>query len=396
MADVIQQSTLGEILKSESDLVLSAEKKYGAIWNHALDFMDLLGDFVESIDPDRYIFAIFLGHVQKHYLLSILPAVRLHHVQTGMDIRQLIEAGSWAAYSIANPEQTKFCVEKDGMLDVPEGLKKAKDKWLDINHKSHSESLKNLKATINNSTGHANLVYSMKSFKADFIQGNFHMPFFDFEESRHVKSDLWFATNVVMGLLDLFYGINQPLNVIKLKPDFASKVVALRKVNDQYKIELMDEFKLNNLRATVTNIVSKAQALKNKHTDQVSAPVNYACIFAQSEDEYNEMESIFKEWGEPVHETKTGFVYRIPSLETSAGELTLLKLRKPDPTRPERGDADFTVSNYPEFKAKYLDKPNVKLIERPEMEMMELTDSDFDVRAYFSNPILEKVLEMGR
>ncbi|HCR41963.1 TPA: hypothetical protein DIV45_01190 [Patescibacteria group bacterium] len=396
MAETIQQSALGEIINSETALVLSAEEKYGGIWNHALDFMDLLGYFAKSIDPDRFIFAIFLGHVKKHYLLSILSAVRLHHVQTGMNIRQLIEAGSWAAYSIANPEQSKFSIENDGILDVPDNLREAKDKWLDANHKQHSDSLKNLKATINKSTGHANLVYSMKSFKADFKQGNFHMPFFDYEEPRHIKSDLWFATNVVMGLLDLFYGINQPLNAIQFQPDFAARLVGLRQANDRFKSELMKDFQLEKVKNIVKKIVQEAQIIKDKHTDEVGAVVNYACIFAQSQTEYNEMETTLKEWGKAVHETKTGFVYKIPPLETSAGELRLLKLRKPDSSRLERGDADFTVSNYPEFKEKYLDKPGFGIIERSEMEIMELKDSDFNILVYFSYPTLEKVLEMGQ
>lgn len=64
----------------------------------------------------------------------------------------------------------------------------------------------------------------------------------------------------------------------------------------------------------------------------------------------------------------------------------LLKIRKPDPTRPERGDADFTLRDYNSFKEKYLkDAEHFKLIDRGNFEMIELKDPKFDVRSYFSN-----------
>lgn len=51
---------------------------------------------------------------------------------------------------------------------------------------------------------------------------------------------------------------------------------------------------------------------------------------------------------------------------------------------------------YSEYKwvdiKEYLDKPGFKLIERPDMEMIELADSNYDVLAYFSNPTLGEVL----
>ncbi len=142
----------------------------------------------------------------------------------------------------------------------------------------------------------------------------------------------------------------------------------------------------------VQNIVSQARKLKDLHTDQKNAPVNYACIFSQSDDEYQRLEAMVAKIGKVIQSTKMGNVYLVESFETVAGPLRIVKIRKPDPNRPERGDADFTVSDYPAFKKAYLDKPGFKLIERPGHEMIELADKDFDVLAYFSHPILEKVL----
>ena len=150
------------------------------------------------------------------------------------------------------------------------------------------------------------------------------------------------------------------------------------------------------LRQLVVEIVKKAENLKNKHTSEKKAPVNYACVFAQSNERYNTLLAVAGKIGEVVLETPMGPVYRIRPIKTIAGNVKLLKIRKQDSTRPELGDADFTVKNYPEFKKKYLSKTGFKLIPKREgFEMIELADSKFDVRVYFSDPPLDKQLKIG-
>ena len=149
---------------------------------------------------------------------------------------------------------------------------------------------------------------------------------------------------------------------------------------------------IENLKQFAQEIVKKANDLKNKHTSEKNAPVNYACIFCQSDEQYNSLVALAQETGKMVEETPTGLLFHIQPLDTIAGKLRLLKIRKPDTTRPELGDADFTVSNYPEFKKKYLSQKGFSLIVRKNFEMIELVDPKFNVRAYFSNPPLDKQL----
>lgn len=149
-----------------------------------------------------------------------------------------------------------------------------------------------------------------------------------------------------------------------------------------------------DLKKLVQSIVEKATALKNKHIEYKNTPVNYACIFSQSEEEYNELIEAGRQIGKVIQETKTGLLFHIEPLETISGILKLLKIRIYDPTRPERGDADFTISNFPEFEKKYLSKPGFKIMKKPDFYMIELMDSDFDVRAYFSNPPLDAQLKI--
>jgi len=147
-----------------------------------------------------------------------------------------------------------------------------------------------------------------------------------------------------------------------------------------------------NLGGIVNYIVNKGLKLKNKFTDAKNVPVEFACIFCQSEDEYQNLDHLVGERGDAVQETSSGKVYLLDqSIQTKAGPLKLLKVRKPDPVRKERGDADFNTS-YVAFKEKYGSNPKFELIKRDTFEMLRLSDPKFDVMACFSSIPLSKDL----
>ena len=151
----------------------------------------------------------------------------------------------------------------------------------------------------------------------------------------------------------------------------------------------------SSLITLIQDIVSQAKQLRDKYTDQIQASVNYACVFCQTEQEFNNFNKQAQKLGKVMKQTETGPIYLLnKTIETEAGLLKLLKIRKPDPTRPERGDADFTVDDYQNFKKKYLNKPNFKLIVRQDFEMIELYIKGANVRVYFSHPTLLELLNM--
>ncbi len=151
----------------------------------------------------------------------------------------------------------------------------------------------------------------------------------------------------------------------------------------------MDQEDLKNI---AKDIVRKATYLKNKYTDQKEAPVSYVAIFCQNDDEFEEFTKIVKKFSSVIDETPTGFHYKIPPLNTVSGPFQILKIRVPDKTRPERGDADYNVKNFEEFKKKHLPLKCFKLIKRKNHEMIELMEPGADVRVYFSNPHIDKLL----
>jgi len=149
-----------------------------------------------------------------------------------------------------------------------------------------------------------------------------------------------------------------------------------------------------NLKVLIQRIVKKAARLKDMRTKEREARVNYACIFSQSEKQFLELKEAASKIGEVVKMTSSGPLFKIVPLETPAGRLKLLKIRLYDITRPELGDADFTVRDYLSFKKQCLSQQGFKLIQRENYEMIELMGDGFDVRVYFSNPPLDEQLDL--
>jgi len=157
--------------------------------------------------------------------------------------------------------------------------------------------------------------------------------------------------------------------------------------------QVRDEFmNIEDLKSKVQDIVKRANALRVEYLGSENTPVNYACIFSQSHDEYETLMELAGKIGKVIKKTPTGLLYQINPLDTVAGKLQLLKIRIPDPTRPELGDADFTITNFPAFEKKYLSQPQFTRMDKPDFYMIELMDPNYDVRAYFSNPPLDQEL----
>jgi len=139
------------------------------------------------------------------------------------------------------------------------------------------------------------------------------------------------------------------------------------------------------LEKIVNYVVDQAILAIKDNTDEKDLPVDYMGIFCQSEAEFTEMDNLLKTLGTPGDKTSTssGNTYMLNEpINTSAGPLKVLKARKPDPTRPQRGAPDFRVNDYPSFKEKNLSRgSNFSLITREIYEMMEL--KGIDVLVYF-------------
>ncbi len=221
-----KQSNIGDILDSERLMVLTAPERYGTYYTHALEASVFLSKFIKSLDGDRFVFGRFYSQVKKHHLLALFSTVRLHEVQSTMNLRHVLEAGACAAFAIANPDPSHFVTtDSQGLLNSSQKLTAKIYNWLDQNYTDGSRNIKAMKDLINASTAHANLVFTGSNFKEN--KGGIFSLFFDFEDPYFVKTDLWRIGNIAINLLDLFFGVNQGLNVIKFVDDFQVKFDAL-------------------------------------------------------------------------------------------------------------------------------------------------------------------------
>jgi hypothetical protein len=149
---------------------------------------------------------------------------------------------------------------------------------------------------------------------------------------------------------------------------------------------------MNNLITTIKYIVNHSNELKNKFTNASEAPVEFACIFCQNEKEYDKFTNSIEKLGKIIQNTPSGLTYLLEELiKTVAGSLRLVKIRKPDTQRTERGDADFNTE-YNNFKKRYQRNPKFELIKRDTFEMLRLSDQEFDVMACFSSIPMSKDL----
>jgi hypothetical protein len=212
---------LADLIDTERSLALAAPERYGTYYQHAADCSLFFSNFLKSIDPDRFIFARLHALAKKHHTLALFSTVRLHEIQSAMNLRQVLEAGALAAFAIANPDPQHF-VEKDkqGLINPSKKLTGRAYTWLDREYGAGSKSIKEIKGLINETTAHTNLIYTNNIFEVDEKEREFLTPFFDGEDDYHVKKDLWRIGQVGILLLDLFYGVNQHRNVIQMVDDF--------------------------------------------------------------------------------------------------------------------------------------------------------------------------------
>jgi hypothetical protein len=135
------------------------------------------------------------------------------------------------------------------------------------------------------------------------------------------------------------------------------------------------------------NIIVDAVKMVNSHVDNndLAAGINYASIYAQSTEDFDKTSFELENNGTKALERSSGdyFLLNKP-LIAPTGMITHCRVRIFDNEHSEKGYVDFEVKNFQKFKDKYLSKPYFSLLNSG-VEMIELRDPKFPVRAYFPN-----------
>jgi hypothetical protein len=177
--------------------------------------------------------------MKKHHMLALLSTLRLHKVQSMMNLRQVLEAGTAAAFAIANPEMHHFAdIDEIGLLDPSKALGRKRYKWLDKHFAEASKLIKGKKELINETTSHANIVSANQTFDVDDERKNVAAPFFDIEDEFHVQVDLWLIASIAVELLATLYEVNRPLNAVKFAEHFCKNWHYAAQQNDAIRAEI--------------------------------------------------------------------------------------------------------------------------------------------------------------
>lgn len=133
---------------------------------------------------------------------------------------------------------------------------------------------------------------------------------------------------------------------------------------------------------TVKYIAQETSKLSKKIIGK-TFPIKSLTVFAHEESEYQNLIKILHDLGKSYDFNNGPRVELYEPIIADKNRIAYLRIRIPDPERPQVGCDDFETE-YESFKNKYLSKHrnNLRLIKRPEYEMIEFFDPDFDVLAY--------------
>ena len=233
--------TFEEIVNAEHEMVRTASDKYGVYFTHAVNTVTLLNNILTAplLSPARFLFITFHSQVKKHITLALLSAVRQHHVQCGMNTRQVLEAGAWAAYALAHDDPNLFRTQTPQGAEVPRSLSRACNRWISGNYEEHSNTISRLKNQINESVAHANIVYAFETFNI-VTEGRtgFSTPFFDIEDEFQIKTDLLMVSNIAMGMIRLFLDVNRSERVFQPPDGFEQDFDAVMREHDRLRAEI--------------------------------------------------------------------------------------------------------------------------------------------------------------
>lgn len=233
--------TLTEIIEGEHDKTLNALNKYGNNFAHNLSVFQLLENFFAEFNAQQDIFPRLYYSTRNFYLLTLFSTIRLHHVQSSLNLRQLIESGTDAAYSIAFPDVKKYAkTDEFGIMDSTEKLKSKRYKWLSKNYPTTSNAILKIKKPVQFSS-HSNLIDTNRGYK--FLSSKegaqIQVSYFDFEDDYMEKSALWQLANTTLAIMGLWYEVSQNYKGIGVISNFAEKHSELMQENQKIKDEIM-------------------------------------------------------------------------------------------------------------------------------------------------------------
>jgi hypothetical protein len=194
----------------EHQRVIDAEHRYGDYYVNAYNATIMLSNIMMWPVSDCDVFIRFLSQLKKYHTLSLISTVRLHRIQAKMNLRYFLESTVNAAYALTHTDtEIYFNYDDEEQPDAKKASRQAY-KWIESAFPAHSQSIQNMKDQINKQTAHANVFNSQHNFL--YVPGErveIHTSYFDFEDERFVKADLWQCAQAGLIAIDLILAVQK-------------------------------------------------------------------------------------------------------------------------------------------------------------------------------------------
>lgn len=230
-------TTLDNLVQREAEFFNTADQRLGWPVAMARDATLLLSTFIASVSAARHMFIRCMAIMKVHHTLAFMSTLRLHHVQTMMNLRQAAEATSNAAFALAHPD-ADFIYAETGFVMRPKEISGRSYKWIEQAFPRHSADLKTIKDIINEQSAHFNIVNSAR-FVADYPEDEiWRTDFFDREDSHLELNDLWISTNLALCSIHLMIEVAKTHGGFELAVDTASRANKIQVHADKLRADL--------------------------------------------------------------------------------------------------------------------------------------------------------------
>ena len=234
--------TLLDYAELEANLTLENFEKGGTFRLFAEMSVAVFASTLTGVSPNLQLFMGFHSLVRKSCILATLSALRQHKVQSSANLRQAIEGTVLMVYCLGVPKPPMI-EDADNLPDkAMDKMAEAARKWLAANHPDRSDKLKALKADINATDSHANMIsaYATFDFRVDgeTISEN---RFFDRDDDDHLRIMLWTVGHTVTHLLATFVEAALEVEGVLIAPDYQERIDHLSKMNDALLIEIQSD-----------------------------------------------------------------------------------------------------------------------------------------------------------
>lgn len=227
-----------EFSEEENRLVRDAPKQFGNYFKLAKDTVDYSWGFIETIEPQAYVFNAFLTQVNKSLSLALLSIVRMHTAQSFQVIRNAIESASLACFALCNPNENNF-IRRD-VSDPNKLYEKSKVKykaysWLDEKYPKYSKHLSMIKSDfINKFYAHSNLIDA----KTNVLYGDnkVYNTVFDDMTPLTIRMQLVSLSNLTLLIIELMGLVMNEYPLARVKAGHTERINHFRAINmNQFK-----------------------------------------------------------------------------------------------------------------------------------------------------------------